>query len=90
MNRKQLVDALAAKTGASKKDADAFVSAFQEVVVEALKSGDSVTLTGFGVFKVVERPARQARNPRTGQPIDVPARKVPQFKPGKGLKESVK
>ncbi len=89
MNRKQLIDAIAAKTGASKKDTDAFVAAFQDVVVEALKNGESVTLTGFGVFKVVHRPAREARNPRTGEKITVPARKVPQFKPGKGLKESL-
>ncbi len=89
MNRKELIDALAGKTGFTKKDADKFLTAFQDVVVEALKNGESVNLVGFGVFKVVERPAREARNPRTGERISIPARRVPQFKAGKGLKESV-
>ncbi len=89
MNRKELIDALAGKTGFTKKDADKFLTAFQEVVVEALKRGESVSMVGFGVFRVAERPAREARNPRTGERIHIGARRVPQFKPGKGLKESV-
>ena len=87
MNRKELVDALASKMDTSKKDANAFVDAFVETVVEELKKGGSVNLVGFGSFKVNDRPARDARNPRTGEKIRIPARKVPVFKAGKGLKE---
>jgi len=87
MKRKELVDALASKMGTSKKDANAFVDAFVETVVEELKKGGSVNLVGFGSFKVNDRPERDARNPRTGEKIRIPARKVPVFKAGKGLKE---
>ena len=88
MNRKELVDALAAKTDKSRKDSNAFLDAFLETVVDELKGGGSVNLVGFGSFKVNDRPARDARNPRTGEKIRIPARKVPVFKAGKGLKDS--
>ncbi len=87
MNRKELVDALSSKTGKSKKDANEFVDAFLAIVTDELKNGGSVNLVGFGSFKVVERPAREARNPRTGEKVKVPARKVPVFKAGKGLRD---
>ncbi|GAB4339093.1 MAG: HU family DNA-binding protein [Calditrichia bacterium] len=87
MNRKELVDALATKMDSSRKEANAFLDAFLETVTEELKNGGSVNLVGFGSFKVVERPAREARNPRTGEKISIPARKVPAFKAGKGLKD---
>ena len=89
MNRKELVTALAEKTGFTKKDVDKFLTAFVEVVTDSLKKGESVNMVGFGVFKVVSRAARQARNPRTGERISVPAKKIPQFKAGKALKESI-
>lgn len=87
MNKKELIDALASKTGKTRKEASEFLDAFVEVVTDELKKGGAVNLVGFGAFKVVERPARDARNPRTGEKIHIPARKVPQFKAGKALKE---
>ncbi|UCF64105.1 MAG: HU family DNA-binding protein [bacterium] len=87
MNRKELVDAIAAKTKKSRKESDAFLNAFLNSVKGELKKGGSVSLVGFGSFKVVHRPARDARNPRTGAKIKIPARKAPVFRAGKGLKE---
>jgi DNA-binding protein HU-beta len=87
MNRKELVDALASKTGHSRKDSDAFLNAFLNSVKGELKKGGAVNLVGFGSFKVVKRPARDARNPRTGEKIRIPARKAPVFRAGKALKE---
>ncbi len=87
MNRKELVDALASNTGKSRKESDAFLTAFVDTVKGELKKDGSVNLVGFGSFKVNARPAREARNPRTGEKIKIPARKVPVFKAGKGLKE---
>jgi len=89
MNRKELVDAIAAKTGASKKDTEKFVSAFVDTVTEELKKGGQVSLVGFGTFKVANRAAREARNPQTGEKINIPARRVPQFKAGKALKDAL-
>ena len=89
MNRKALVDAVAEKTGLSKKDTDSFITGFIEAVVDELKDGGSVNLVGFGIFRVTERQARTARNPRTGETVEVPARKVPAFKAGKELKSVI-
>lgn len=89
MNRKELVDALAGKTGLTKKDAESFLNGLVTTVVGELKQGGSVNLVGFGSFKVTKRAAREARNPRTGAKINIPARKVPSFKPGKDLKDAV-
>jgi DNA-binding protein HU-beta len=89
MNRKGLVDAIAEKTGLSKKDTDSFLNGFIEVVSEQLKNGEAINLVGFGSFRVIERKARSARNPRTGETVNVPARKAPAFKAGKELKEAV-
>jgi DNA-binding protein HU-beta len=87
MNRKELVDALANKTGKSRKDANAYLDVFIDVVKDELRTGGSVNLVGFGSFVVKDRPAREARNPRTGEKIQIPPRKAPVFRPGKGLKE---
>jgi DNA-binding protein HU-beta len=87
MNRKELVDAISSKTKKSRKESDAFLNAFLDSVKGELKGGGAVSLVGFGSFKVVNRPARDARNPRTGAKIRIPARKAPVFRPGKGLKE---
>jgi DNA-binding protein HU-beta len=88
MNRKDLIDAMAGKTGLSKKDTDSCLGAFLDTVVDELKRGGQVSLVGFGTFKTVQRAARQARNPQTGATVHVPARKVPVFKVGKGLKSA--
>ena len=87
MNRKELVDAISSRTKKSRKESDAFLNAFLDSVKGELKSGGAVSLVGFGSFKVVNCPARDARNPRTGAKIRIPARKAPVFRPGKGLKE---
>ena len=76
--------------GISKKAAESALGAFLDGVKKSLKKGDSVTLVGFGTFSVSKRNARQGRNPQTGATINIPARKVPVFKAGKGLKEAVK
>ncbi|MCK4753670.1 MAG: HU family DNA-binding protein [Calditrichia bacterium] len=89
MSKQELVNYVADKTGLSKKDAEAALSSFVDGVKSALKKGDSVTLVGFGTFSVSHRNARTGRNPQTGATIQISARKVPVFKAGKGLKETV-
>jgi DNA-binding protein HU-beta len=90
MNKEELVVAVAKKAGLSKKDAEASVKAALETIKEALKKGSKVTLTGFGTFLVAKRAARKGVNPQTGAEIKIPARTVPRFKAGKGLKDAVK
>ena len=89
MNKAELVAAVAAKTGATKKAAEEAVNAFVETVTEALKEGDKVQLVGFGSFEVRKRAARKGRNPQTKEEIKIPASKAPVFKAGKQLKELV-
>ena len=89
MNKTELVNAIAAKTGLSKKDSDAALAATVEAITEALKAGDKVALIGFGTFEVRERGERSGKNPRTGEVIKIKASKVPAFKAGKPLKDSV-
>ena len=89
MNKSQLVEKVASKSGLTNKDSAAAVNAFIEVVKEALASGDSVTITGFGGFLVRDRAARTGRNPRTNEVVEIPAVKVPAFKAGKTLKDAV-
>ncbi|MEG2359731.1 HU family DNA-binding protein [Acinetobacter sp.] len=89
MNKSELIDAIADKGGLSKADAGKALDAAIASVTEALKAGDSVTLVGFGTFSVKERAARTGRNPQTGATLEIKASKVPSFKAGKGLKDSV-
>ena len=89
MNKSDLVAAIAAKTGATKKDAEATLNAFVDVVTESLVKGDKVQLVGFGSFEVRKRAARKGRNPQTKEEIKIPASKAPVFKAGKALKELV-
>jgi len=89
MNKTELCAALAAKTGLAKKDAEKFAEAFLATITETLQQGDKVQLVGFGTFEVKDRPARKARNPRTGEAIDVAASKAPVFKAGKAFKGSI-
>ncbi|MDR9831690.1 HU family DNA-binding protein, partial [Vibrio sp. FNV 38] len=79
----------AQKAELSKKDAEKALGAFVEVVTETLKAGDKVQLIGFGTFEAKERPARVARNPRTGESVKIAACKAPAFKAGKALKDLV-
>ena len=89
MNKSDLIAAIAAKTGDTKKNAEASVNAFVEVVTKALVKGDKVQLVGFGSFEVRKRAARKGRNPQTKEEIKIPASKAPVFKAGKALKDVV-
>ena len=89
MNKSELIAAIAAKTGETKKDAEATLNAFIDVVTESLVKGDKVQLVGFGSFEVRKRAARKGRNPQTKEEIKIPASKAPVFKAGKALKELV-
>ena len=89
MNKAELTAALAEKAGFNKKDAEKALNAFVDVVTEALTEGNRVQIVGFGSFEVKERPARVARNPRTGEEITIEASKSPVFKAGKALKDTV-
>ena len=89
-NKQELVDSVAKATGLTKKDATAAVDAVFTSIEEALKNGEKVQLIGFGNFEVRDRAARKGRNPQTGAEIEIPASKVPAFKPGKALKEAGK
>ncbi|MBQ9870548.1 MAG: HU family DNA-binding protein [Eubacterium sp.] len=89
MNKTEFIAALAEKTGMKKTDAEKAVKGFTELVAETLKTGEKVSLVGFGTFEVLEREAREGRNPRTGKNMTIPASKAPKFKAGRGLKEAV-
>lgn len=89
MNKAELVEAVADGSNLTKADAGRAVDATIQAITDAMAKGDSVSLVGFGTFVVRERAARQGRNPRTNQPIDIPAGKVPAFKAGKALKDAV-
>ena len=88
MNKTELVAAIAEKTDLTKKDAELALTAVVESITEALVKGDKVQLIGFGSFEVKNRAARVGRNPKTKEAIEIPASKVPVFKPGKALKDT--
>ena len=89
MNKTELVAAISTKASVSKKDVEAVVKAFTEVVTEELKKGEKIQLVGFGTFEVSERPARTGRNPQTGKEMKIAASKAPKFKAGKALKDAI-
>ena len=89
MNKSALVAALAEKTQLSKKDAEKALAGFIDVVTDTMAKGDKVQLIGFGTFDVKDRPARTARNPRTGEELKIKASKAPTFKAGTALKDKV-
>ena len=89
MNKTELVAAIADQTELSRKDAEKALKAFTDIVADELKKGEKVQLVGFGTFEVSERPAREGRNPRTGEPMPIAASKAPKFKAGKALKDMV-
>lgn len=89
MNRKELIDALADKTGSTKADADRNIAALLEIISATLKKGDNVALIGFGTFEVRKREARMGRNPKTGAELKIKASKQPAFKAGATLKATV-
>ena len=89
MNKTELIDSMAAKTGLTKKNAEAALNAFVETVSEELTMGEKVSLVGFGTFEVSERAEREGRNPQTGETMKIAASKAPKFKAGKALKDQV-
>ncbi len=89
MNKTELVAAIAEKTELSKKDSEKALKAFIDVVTESLQKGEKIQLVGFGTFEVIERAAREGRNPLTGEKMKIKASKAPKFKAGKALKDAV-
>ncbi len=90
MNKQALVDVVHGIVNGTKVQAEQVVDGVIDAIVNSLKKGDEVSISGLGIFSVKARAARQARNPRTGETIDVPAMKVPKFRPAKALKDAVK
>ena len=89
MNKTELIAAMAEQAQISKKDAEAALKAFTDVVAEELKANGKVQLVGFGTFEVSERAAREGRNPQTGETMTIAASKAPKFKAGKALKDLI-
>ena len=87
MNKATLITKIAEQADLNRKQAEAALNAFTDIVTEALKEGDKVQMMGFGTFEVKERAARTGRKPSTGETIEIPAKKIPGFKAGKGLKD---
>ena len=90
MNKGDLVGKVAKEAGITKRQAEGAFNSLVGGIVSSLKKGQKVTIVGFGTFSVAKRKARQGRNPQTGAPIKIAARKVPKFAPGKELKSAVK
>lgn len=90
MNKMELIEAVAKVAGISKVDAGKAVDAFTGTIQKSLKKGEKVTLVGFGTFATVKKAARTGRNPKTGKPIKIAAKKVAKFKAGKALADSVR
>ena len=89
MNKNELISSIADKSGLSKKDSEKALAATVDAITDALVNGDKVQLVGFGIFDVKERAARTGHNPKTKEPIQIPASRVPQFKAGKALKDAI-
>jgi DNA-binding protein HU-beta len=90
MNKADLIEQISKMTSATKADTERLLDAFVDVVSKNIKKKDGVKLVGFGTFAVSNRKARVGRNPQTGEEIQIPARKVPVFRPGKELKDAVR
>ena len=90
MNKAELVEAMAAQSGLTKKDVETALKAFTDVVTEELKKDGKVQLVGFGTFEVAERAERTGRNPKTGEEMTIAACKAPKFKASKALKDAIK
>ncbi len=89
MNKAELAEEVSSETGLTKKASREAVDAMTSVITDVLAREEKVTLVGFGTFQVMERKGRRGRNPQTGETIQIPAKKVPRFRPGKGLREKV-
>jgi DNA-binding protein HU-beta len=89
MNKSELIDAIAQRTDLSKAAAKSAIDSYHDTVLEELKAGRKVDILGFGSFSTSERAARTGRNPKTGEALKIKASRVPKFRPGKALKDSV-
>ena len=89
MNKAGLVEEVSDKTGLTKKETGNVIDAVVEAITNTLKKGKKITLVGFGTFQVRQRKATKGRNPRTGEKLEIPAKKVPKFRPGKNLRQAV-
>jgi len=89
MNKAELIEEVAGKTGLTKKETQNVIDATTEVIRNVLSRREKVTLVGFGTFQVIEKKARRGVNPQTRKAIQIPAKKVPKFRPGKNLREKV-
>ena len=89
MNKTELIAAVAERSGITKKDAERVINATVDTITASLVSGDKVQISGFGIFETKDREARVGRNPRTKETIEIPASRVPTFKPSKALKDNV-
>ena len=90
MKKEEFIDFICSETGVSKKDAAAVLNTVLDGITQALVKGDGIVFTGFGAFKVIERSAREGRNPSTGEKISIPASRAVKFTPGKSLKDRIK
>ena len=90
MNKVELVEAVSDQTGITKKEARNILDAVTEAITNALSNGEKITLVDFGTFHVMEKKAREGRNPRTGEKLEIPAKKVAKFRAGKNLREAVR
>lgn len=89
MNKSDLINALKERAGLSRKDSEVVVDTFFGSITESMAAGDRVEIRGFGSFRISERKAREGRNPKTGEAIQIPARRVIQFRPGKQLNQMI-
>ena len=89
MNKQELVSKVAKEVGITQKSTQEVIDATVDTIMETVKKGDKVTLVGFGTFTFIQRKARKGRNPQTGKPMNVPARKSPKFSPGKEFRQRV-
>lgn len=90
MNKSQLINEVARKTGLSRREAEVGVQTMLDLIAKEISKGGKITLTGFGTFDVGKRKARAGVNPRTGDPIKISATKMPRFKPSRGLRNTIK
>ena len=90
MNKAELIEEVVGKTGLTKKDVGLVVDALMEAISNTVEKGEKVTLVGFGTFQTIQKKSRRVRNPQTGEEIQIPAKKVPKFVPGKNLREKVR
>ena len=89
MNKQALAEWLHGKLGGTKVQAEEIIDGLFDAIIQSLKKGSEVSIAGFGIFSVKQRAARMARNPKTGEQVSVAAKKVPKFRPAKGLKDTI-